>query len=237
MIGKTVYFTVLFLFSFLLLGPSWGQLVDKVELFRPLPVPVQGSVEVEGNVNVVNTPEVVVREIPDVRVSGDVNVVNSPEVRVAGITQVEVVNETTGSIPVRITNSRATHGRENPKNFFSWHRHSFVNSKTKTRNHSAISIPKMAGRSFVLTDLVVTARFATPNTQLILALKGAGADRGLGLDFILVPEAPHLATHFETGIIFKPNLALNVSLSGSREDREFEVDYTVTFSGYFLTEG
>ncbi|MBW2123238.1 MAG: hypothetical protein JRH07_15540 [Deltaproteobacteria bacterium] len=66
MIGKAAYLTGLFLFSFLLLEPSWGQLVDKVDLVRPLPVPVQGSVVVEGNVNVANTPEVIVREMPEV---------------------------------------------------------------------------------------------------------------------------------------------------------------------------
>jgi hypothetical protein len=236
MIGKTVYLTILFLFSFLLLGPSWGQLVDKIELVRPLPVPVQGTVEVEGNVNVVNVPEVIVRSIPDVSVIGDVNVVNSPEVRITDVTEVEVVNEVGRSIPVRITNPLTTRGGEDPGNFFSWHRHSFVSSKTKTRNHSAISVSKMAGRPFVLTDIIVTAHFGTPDTQLILELKGAGADRGLGLDFILLPEASHLTSHFRTGILFKPDVAIDVAVSGASEGREFKVDYTVTFSGYFLIE-
>lgn len=235
MIGRTVCLTILFLFGSLLLGPTWGQLVDKVHLVRPLPLPVQGRVEVEGNVNVVNTPEVIIKEIPEVIVSGDVNVVNSPEVRIADVVQVEIVNEAETSVPVRVTNPLATVGREDPESFFSWHRHSFVNTKTKTRNHSAISISKMAGRRFVLTDIVVTARFRTPDTQLVLGLNGAGADRGLGLDFILVPDASHLISHFRTGILFRPDVAIGVSVSGAREGREFEVDYTVTFSGYFLT--
>ena len=236
MIGKTAYLTVLFLFSFLLLGPSWGQLVEKVDLVRPLPVPVQGKVEVEGNVNVVNTPEVIIKGVPEVSVSGDINVVNVPEVKIADIAQVEVVNEAGRSIPVRVTNPLATLGREDPRNFFSWHRHSFVNFKTKTRNHSAVSVSKMAGRPFVLTDFVVTARFRTPDTQLILTLNGAGADRGLGLDFILLPEASQLISHFQTGILFRPDVAIDVSASGNREGREFQVDYTITFSGYFLTK-
>jgi hypothetical protein len=237
MIGKTVYLTILFLFSFLLLGPSWGQLVDKVDLVRPLPVPIQGTVEVEGNVNVVNVPEVIVRSIPDVSVTGDVNVVNSPEVRIIDVTQVEVVNEVGNSIPVQVTNPFMTRGREDPGNFFSWHRHSFVSSKTKTRDHSAISVSKLAGRPFILTDIVVTAYFQTPETQLILELKGAGADRGLGLDFILVPGTSHLVSHFRTGILFSPDVAIDVSVSGAREGGQFKIDYTVTFSGYFLTEG
>lgn len=236
MIGKTAYLTVLFLFSFLLLGPSWGQLIDKVDLVRPLPLPVQGSVEVEGNVSVINTPEVIIREIPEVTVSGNVNVVNLPEVRIADVTRVEVVNEAGSSIPVRVTSPLATLGREDPKTFFSWHRHSSVNSKTKTRKHSAISVSKMAGRPFVLTDIVVTARFRTPETQLILGLNGAGADRGLGLDFILLPEACHLVSNFRTGIVFRPDVAISLSVSGTREGQKFEIDYTVTFSGYFVTE-
>ena len=236
MIGKTIYFTILFLFSFLLLDPSWGQLVDKVDLVHPLPVPIQGTVEVEGNVNVVNVPEVIVRDIPEVSVSGDVNVVNSPEVRIADVAQVEVVNEAGSSIPVQITNPSAPVGRDDPRNFFSWHRHSSLNAKTKTRNHSALSVSKMAGRPFVLTDIIITARFATPDSQVALALKGGGADRGLGLEFILSPGAPHLVSHFQTGILFSPDVALNVSISGSSEDRDFEVDYTVTFSGYFVTQ-
>jgi hypothetical protein len=95
----------------------------------------------------------------------------------------------------------------------------------------------MAARSFVLTDIVVTSRFQTPGTHLTMSLKGAGADRDLGLDFILVPEASHLVAHFRTGVLFKPNVAIDVSVSGDREVGEFQVDYTVTFSGYFLTEG
>jgi len=236
MIGKTVYLTFLFLFSFLLLGPSWGQLVDKVDLVRPLPVPVQGSVEVEGNVNVVNTPEVIIKGVPEVTVTGDVSVVNSPEVKIADVVQVEVVNEAGTSIPVRVTNPLITLEQKDPRNLFCWHRHSFVNAKTKARNHSAISVSKMAGRPFVLTDIVVTSRFRTPDTQLILSFNGAGADRGLGLDFILLPETSHLVSHFQSGIVFRPNVAINVSLSGSRENREFHVEYTVTFSGYFLSE-
>jgi hypothetical protein len=237
MMRKIGYFTTLFVVSFVLVAPSWGQLVDKVDLVRPLPVPVQGSVEVEGNVNVVNTPEVIVREFPELSVTGDVNVVNSPEVRIADVTQVEVINEASKSVPVRIIPPPAAAGREDPRNFFSWHRHSFVNGRTKTRNHSAISRSKMGGRPFVLTDMIVTARFLTPDTQLTMGIHGAGADRGLGLDFILLPEAPHLVSHFQTGILFSPGVAINVSVSGAREGENFEIDYTATFSGYFLTEG
>lgn len=236
MIRKTAFFTMLFLFSFLFLGPSWGQLVDKVDIVRPLPVPVRGSMEVEGNVNVVNTPEVIIKEIPEVSVTGDVSLINSPEVRIADVAQVEVVNEAERSIPVQITNPLATLGGPNIKNAFSWHRHSFVNSKTKTRTHSAISISKMAGRPFVLTDILVTSRFQAPDTELILSLKGAGADRSLGLDFILVPEASHLVTNFQTGILFQPSAAMDVSVSGDRKGQDFRVDYTITFSGYFFEE-
>lgn len=235
MFRRTVYFTILFLFSVFLLEPTWAQLVDKVDLVRPLPVPVQGSVEVEGNVNVMNVPEVIVREIPEVSVSGDVSVVNTPEVRIADVTEVEVINEEGSSIPVRIMNPLTAHAQSDPGSFFSWHRHAFVSSKTKTRNHSAISVSKMAGKPFVLTDLVVTARFESPDSQLVVTLNGAGADRGLGLDFILLPEAPHLVSHFQTGIVFSPDIAIDVSVSGSREGRQFQVDYTVTFSGYFMT--
>jgi len=235
MFRRTVYFTILFLFSAFLLEPTWAQLVDKVDLVRPLPVPVQGSVEVEGNVNVMNVPEVIVREIPEVSVSGDVSVVNTPEVRIADVTEVEVINEEGSSIPVRIMNPLTAHAQRDPGSFFSWHRHAFVSSKTKTRNHSAISVSKMAGKPFVLTDLVVTARFESPDSQLVVTLNGAGADRGLGLDFILLPEAPHLVSHFQTGILFSPDIAIDVSVSGSREGRQFQVDYTVTFSGYFMT--
>jgi hypothetical protein len=237
MIGKTAYLTALLLFSCLFLDPSWGQLVDKVDLVRPLPVPVQGSVEIEGNVNVVNNPEVVIKEIPEVSVSGDVNVVNSPEVRIVDVAQVEVVNEAGASIPVRVTNPTGAVGQDDPTNFFSWHRRSSVNSKTKTRSHSAISVARMAGRPFVLTDIVVTTRFRASDAELVLTLNGAGADRGLGLDFILVPEASHLASHFQTGILFRPDVAIDVTVSGDREGQEFEVEYTITFSGYFLTEG
>lgn len=236
MIRKTAWLTTLFLFSFFLLVPSWGQMVDKVDLVRPIPVPVRGSVEVEGSVNVVNIPEVIVRDIPEVSVIGEVSVINSPEVRITDVAEVEVVNEVGSSIPVQITNPLAILGREDPRNSFSWHRHSFVSSEGKDRTHSAISASKMAGRPFVLTDIVVTSRFRTPDTQMILTFKGAGADRGLGLDFFLVPEAPHLITRFETGIIFRPNVAIDVSVSGDREGRQFYVDYTITFSGYFLAE-
>jgi len=151
MFGKTVCLAVLFLFSFLFLEPSWGELVNKVDVVNPLPVPVRGNVEIEGNVNVVNTPEVIVREIPEVSVSGDVRLIDSPEVRIADVAQVEVVNEAKRSIPVQITNPLGTIGREDLRNSFSWHRRAFVNSKTKTRTHSAISVSKMAGRLFVLT--------------------------------------------------------------------------------------
>jgi hypothetical protein len=237
MIGKTAYLTILLLFSFLMLDPSWGQLVDKVDLVRPLPVPIQGTVEVEGDVNVVNTPEVIVKDIPEVSVVGAVSVVNAPDVRITDVTEVEVINGTESSIPVRITNPLASGGDKDPQNFFSWHRRSFVNATTRAHTHSALSVSKMAGRSFVLTDLVVTTQFKTPDTQLILTLNGAGADRGLGLDFILVPEAPHLVSHFQTGIVFRPDVSMDVSVSGSREGRGFEVDYAITFSGHFLTEG
>ncbi len=236
MIGKTVSLTVVFLLSFFLLDPSWGQLVQQVELVRPLPVPVRGDMAVEGNVNVVNTPEVIIREIPEVSVSGEVNVVNSPEVRLVDVGQVEVVNDAGRSIPVRITSPLAALGQKDLKSSFSWHRRAFVNSEAKARSHSAISVSKMAGRPFIMTDLVVTARFRMPDTELILSLKGAGADRGVGLDFILIPEASHLVTHFQTGIVFRPQVGLEVSAAGDREGREFHVDYTITFSGYFVTE-
>jgi hypothetical protein len=234
MIGKTIYLTALFLFSFLLLGPSWGQLVDKVDLVNPLPVPIRGNVDVEGTVSVVNAPEVIIKEIPELSVSGDVNVINSPEVRILDVAQVEVVNEAGRSIPVRVTNLPTIFGQDDPKNFFSWHRHSLVNGKNRTRAHSAISVSKMAGRPFVLTDILVTARFRTPDTQLILNLNGGGADRSVGLDFILLPEAPQLVSHFRTGIVFRPDIAIDISVSGDREGQDFQVDYTVTFSGYFL---
>jgi len=237
MIRKTVYLTFLLLFSFILMDPSWGQLVDKVDLVRPLPVPVQGTVEVEGNVNVVNIPEVIVKDIPEVIVAGDVSVINTPEVRVADVMEVEVVNGTDSTIPVRITNLPPSVGEKHPSSFFSWHRHSFVNGSNKTRTHSALSVSRMAGRPFVLTDLVVTAQFRTPDTQLLLTLNGAGADRGLGLDFILVPEAPQLISHFQTGIVFRSDVAMDVSVSANRGDRGFEIDYAITFSGYFITEG
>ncbi len=237
MIRKTAYLTVLFLFSFFLLGPSWGQLVDKVDLVRPLPVPIQGTVEVEGNVNIMNVPDVIVREIPEVTVTGDVSVVNSPEVSIAGVAQVEVVNEAESSIPVRVTNPLPSVGQTDPRDFFSWHRRSFLTSGTKVRTHSAISVSKMAARPFVLTDVVVTTRFRTPDTHLTLILQGAAADRGLGLEFILVPETPQLVSHFQTGILFQPSVPIDVSVSGDREGLEFRVDYTITFSGYFLRGG
>jgi hypothetical protein len=234
MIGKTVYVTILFLFSSLLLIPSWGELVDKVDLIRPLPVPVQGNVEVEGNVNVVNTPEVIVRDMPEVIMAGDVNVTNSPEVIIAGVPEILVINEKGNSIPVQITNPLTAFGRSDPKNFFSWHRHSSLSTKKKTRTHSAISVSKMAGRPFVLTDVVATARFHAPDSELVLGLKGSGADRGLGIDFILVPASPQLVSHFETGILFNPDVAINVSARGAGQGRELAVEYSITFSGYFL---
>jgi hypothetical protein len=237
MIGKTAYLTFLLLFSFFLLDPSWGQLVDKVDLVRPLPVPIQGAVEVEGNVSVVNIPEVIVNEMPEVRVAGDVSVVNTPEVRVADIMEVEVVNGTDSPIPVRVTNPAPSAGGKHFGSFFSWHRHSFVDGSNKTRTHSALSVSRMAGRPFVLTDLVVTAQFRTPDTQLVLTLNGAGADRGLGLDFILIPEAPQLISHLQTGIVFRPDVAMDVSVSANRGNRGFKIDYAVTFSGYFMSEG
>ncbi|MBW2121633.1 MAG: hypothetical protein JRH07_07285 [Deltaproteobacteria bacterium] len=187
--------------------------------------------------NVANTPEVIVREMPEVTVTGNVNVVNSPEVRIADVSQVEVVNGAGSSIPVRITNPMPLRAHGDTTDFFSWHRRSFVDSQNMTRNHSAISVSKMQGRPFVLTDLVVTTRFKDPKTELILSLKGAGADRGLGLDFILVPEAPHLVSHLQTGIVFSPEVAMNVSVSVKGEGGDFRVDYTVTFSGYFLARG
>jgi hypothetical protein len=237
MIRKTVCLTILFLSSSLLWGPTWGQLVDKVDLVRPIPVPVQGTVEVEGNVNVVNAPEVIVREIPEVVVTGNVNVMNAPEVRVVDVVEVEVANEAGRGIPVRIVNPEALRAQEDPGNFFSWHRRSSIDAKTQTRTHSAISVSRMAGRTFVLTDLVVTSRFGAPDTQMIVTLNGAGADRGLGLEFILVSGAPHLVSHFQTGILFSPDIAIDVSVSGSRDSGAFEVDYAITFSGYFLTQG
>ncbi len=124
MFKKAAPLAVLFLFSSLLLDSSWGQLVDKIDLVHPLPVPIKGEVAVEGNVNVVNSPEVIIKSMPDVSVSGDVNIVNSPEVKIADVARVEVVNEAGQGIPVRVTNPLAQRVREDPQNVFSWSRRS-----------------------------------------------------------------------------------------------------------------
>jgi hypothetical protein len=234
MVRKIVYLTGLFLFSSLLLDPTWGQMVNKVDLINPLPVPVQGDVAVRGNVNVVNTPGVIIRSMPDVGVSGDVNVVNTPEVKVADVAKVEVVNDIGQSLPVRVTNPSSTMVREDAKNFFSWHSRSSVYNETKTRRHRAISTSRMGKRNFVLTDLVATTRFRKDATELTLRIRGEKADKSMEVDFIVTPWAPLLISHFNTGIVFPSDMAIDVSITGDGGEGEFQVDYAITFSGYFL---
>ena len=234
MFRKVAYLTGLFLFSVLLLDPTWGQMVNKVDLVNPLPVPVQGDVAVKGNVSVVNTPEVIIKSMPDVSVSGDVNVTNTPEVRIGDVVKVEVVNDTVQSVPVRVTNPSSPLMRENAENFFSWHRRSSVDNETKKRRYNAISVSKMAKRRFVLTDLVATTRFRNDATELILRINGVGKDRITRLDFIVTPWAPLLVSHFQTGIVFQPDMAIDISFAGGGGGGEFQVDFAITFSGYFL---
>jgi len=237
MVRKIAYLTGLFLFSSLFLDPTWGQLINQVDLVKPLPVPIQGDVTVRGDVNVVNTPEVIIKSMPDVIVSGDVNVANTPEVRIADVAKVEVVNDTGQAIPVRVTNPSSTMARENAENFFSWHSRSSVDNTTKKRRHRTVSVSKMAKRHFVLTDLVVTTRFRNDATELILRINGTAKDRSMGLDFIVTPWAPLLVSHFRTGIVFQPDMALDVSVAGDGGGGKFKVDYSITFSGYFLPRG
>lgn len=234
MVRKVAYLTSLFVFSGFLLDPSWGQLVNQVELVKPLPVPIQGEVAVTGNVNVVNTPAVIIKSMPDVTVSGDVNVTNTPEVRIADVAKVEVLNDNVQSIPVRVINPSSTIARENPEYFFSWHSRSSVNNETKRRKHRAVPLSQMAKRRFVLTDLVATTRFRNDATELMLSINGTAVDRSLGVDFIVTPWAPLLVSHFQTGIVFQPDMAIDISVSGDGAGGAFRVDYAITFSGYFV---
>jgi hypothetical protein len=234
MVWKIAYLTGLFVFSSFLLDPSWGQLVNQVELVKPLPVPIQGEVTVTGNVDVVNIPAVIIKSMPDVTVGGDVNVANTPEVRLAGVATVEVVNDNVQSIPVRVTNPSSTIVRENPKYFFSWQNRSSVNNETKERRYRAVAVPQMAKRRFILTDLVATTRFRNDATELTLRINGTAVDRSLGLDFIVTPWAPLLLSHFQTGIVFQPDMAIDISVVGDGGGGEFQVDYAITFSGYFV---
>jgi hypothetical protein len=237
MARKIGYLTGFFLFSALFLDPTWGQLVNQVEMVKPLPVPIQGDVAVRGDVNVVNTPDVIIRSIPDVVVSGEVNVVNTPEVKIADVAKVEVVNDTERVIPVRVTNPPPAAARESADNLFSWHSRSAVDKTTKKRRYRAVSASKMAKRYFILTDLVVTTRFKDNATELILRINGTGRDRSMGIDFIVTPWAPLLVSHFRTGIVFQPDMAIDVSLAGDGGGGEFKVDYSITFSGYFFPGG
>jgi len=234
MIRKIVYLIGVFLFSALFLDYTWGQLVNQVDLVKPLPVPIQGAVAVRGDVNVVNTPEVIIRSMPDVVVSGDVNVANTPEVKITDVVKVEVVNDTGRVIPVRVTNPFPTIGRESAENFISWHSRSSVDKTTKKRRYRAVSVTKMDKRYFILTDLVVTTRFRNNASELILRIDGTGRDRSMGIDFIVTPWAPLLVSHFRTGIVFQPDMAIDVSVAGDGGGGEFKVDYSITFSGYFL---
>jgi hypothetical protein len=234
MVRKIAYLTGLFFFSALFLDPTWGQLVNRIELINPLPVPVQGDVAVRGDVNVVNTPEVIIRSMPDVSISGDVSVVNSPEVKIAGVARVEVVNDTERSIPVRVTNAPSAVAEEKTKSFFSWHDRASVNDKTKERKHRAIPPSQMANRGFVLTDLVATARFKKDAAELIVRIHGTAAERTQGMDVILTPWSPLMVSHFQTGIVFQPDMAIDVSLAGDGGGGKFQIDYALTFSGYFL---
>ncbi len=234
MLRKIAYLTGLFLFSGLLLDPTWGQLVNQVHLIRPLPVPIQGDVAVTGNVNVVNTPDVIISSMPDVIVSGDVNVANSPEVRVADVAKVEVVNDTGQSIPVQVTNPSSTMAMEDVGNFFSWHRRSSLDNETEKRKYRAVSLSKMAKRRFVLTDLIATTRFRKDAIELTLNIRGAAGGREQGMEFIVTPWAPLLVSHFQTGIVFKPDTAIDISVVGDGAGGEFQVDYAITFSGYFV---
>ena len=237
MIRKIAYFTGLFLFSALLLDPSWGQLINQVDLIKPLPVPVQGDVTVTGNVSVVNTPEVIVRSMPDVSVTGDVNVANAPEVKIADVVKVEVVNDTGQSIPVRVTNPSSAMAKMDTVNFFSWHNRSSVDNGTQRRRYRAVSSVKMAKRNFVLTDLVASTRFRKDATELVLRIHGTAKDRTMRVDFIVTPWAPLLVSHFQTGIVFQPDMAIDISVAGEGVGGDFQVDYAITFSGYFLPRG
>jgi len=237
MVRKIVYLIGVFLFSGLFLDPTWGQMVNQVDLVKPLPVPIQGDVAVRGDVSVVNTPDVVIRSMPDVVVSGDVNVTNIAEVRMTDVAKVEVVNDTGRVIPVRVTNPPPTIARESTGNLFSWNSRSAVDKTTKKRRYRAVSASKMAKRYFILTDLVVTTRFKNNATELILRIHGTSRDRSMGLDFIVTPWLPLLVSHFKTGIVFQPDMAIDVSLAGDGGGGEFKVDYSITFSGYFLPGG
>lgn len=237
MVRKIVYLIGVFLFSALFLDPTWGQMVNQVDLVKPLPVPIQGDVAVRGDVNVVNTPDVVIRSMPDVVVSGDVNVTNAPEVTIADVAKVEVVNDTERVIPVRVTNPPPAIARESTENLFSWHSRSAVDKTTKKRRYRAVSASKMAKRYFILTDLVVTTRFKNNATELILRINGTGGDRSMGIDFIVTPWSPLLVSHFRTGIVFQPDMVVDVSVAGDGGGGEFKVDYSITFSGYFLPGG
>jgi hypothetical protein len=234
MVRRIAYLTGLFLFSALLLDPSWGQLVNQVDLIKPLPVPIQGDVTVTGNVNVVNTPEVIVRSMPEVSVTGDVNVANTPEVKIADVVKAEVVNETGQSIPVRVTNPSFTMAKVDAANFLSWNSRSSVDNGTQKRRYRAVSSAKMAKRSFVLTDLVASTRFRKDANEFVLRIHGTAKDRTMGVDFIVTPWAPLLVSHFQTGIVFQPDMAIDISVAGDGGGGEFQVDYAITFSGYFL---
>ena len=236
MVRKIAYLIGLFFFSALFLDPTWGQLVNRIELINPLPVPVQGNVAVRGDVNVVNTPEVIIRSMPDVSISGDVNVVNTPEVKIGDVARVEVINDTERSIPVRVTNAPSAVAEEKAKSFFSWHDRASVNDKTKERGYRAIPPSQMANRRFVLTDLVATARFKKDAAELIVRIHGTAADRTQGMDIILTPWSPLMVSHFQTGIVFQPDMAIDISLAGDGGGGKFQIDYALTFSGYFLPE-
>lgn len=234
MLRKITYLTGLFFFSALFLDPTWGQLVNRIELINPLPVPVTGDVVVRGDVSVVNAPEVIIRSMPDVSVSGDVSVVNSPEVKITGVARVEVVNDPGQSIPVRVTNVPSAVAEEKAKDFFSWHDRASVNDKTKERKQRAIAPSMMANRRFVLTDLVATTRFKKDATELIVRINGTAAERTQGMDFILTPWSPLMVSHFQTGIVFQPDMAIDIALAGDGGGGKFQIDYALTFSGYFL---
>ena len=234
MVRKIAYLTGLFFFSALFLDPTWGQLVNRVELLGPFPVPIQGEVGIRGDVSVVNTPDVIIRSMPDVSISGDVNVVNTPEVKIGDVAKVEVINDTGQSIPVRVTNQPSTVAGEKAESFFSWHGRSSVDDKTRERRHRAVPASKMANRLFVLTDLVATTRFRKDATELVLRINGKAADRSLAMDFIVTPWASLLVSHFRTGIVFNPDMAIDVFLAGDGGGGKFQIDYAITFSGYFL---
>jgi hypothetical protein len=185
-------------------------------------------------VNVVNTPDVIISSMPDVIVSGDVNVANSPEVRVADVAKVEVVNDTGQSIPVQVTNPSYTVAMEDVGNFFSWHRRSSLHNETEKRKYRAVSLSKMAKRRFVLTDLIATTRFRKDAIELTLNIRGAAGGREQEMEFIVTPWAPLLVSHFRTGIVFQSDGPIDVSVAGAGAGRDFQVDYAITLSGYFL---